>query len=657
MSVEAWTITPEYTISGTGPYQISHPYVTGAIRAYVQLATGRLQLSAAEFTVSPEASKTTGNLTLSSTAAATHAGLPLIIDRMTPDEQGWLAVLGEREAGLAAQLDRMVQAMQELRARGAGALRTRTALEPFVWAEGTIPILEGGKPKSGPTATAIVGAQARATEAAASATAAAASAGQAALFDGPWLANVAALLANTSLTYTTGTSSSVAVGGFVRTRSEGFSYRVAAASATDHHIVTAGGVKLYIADLRVTFDHYGAIGDGISDDTARMTSAFRGPHSALYARDGANYRFSPITGLNALLRAVVCEGRATFTQILATVGAVGLTVSNRQYFRVANIKFVSSGTKTDGNATVALKFEAGCSLIEIDHGCEFLNHSGRGLQILQCVHAVIRSPKVNTGGYGISLERNGGVPCSTVLLEHPYIFDGTRGISSDGTVGLTVIHPVFEACGATGTVDGALHLIGGRTTIIDPYWEACRRDFVTLEAVFTQLGDPFKSGAAAADSHTFSGTAFADRGFMTLTPTDLRVRRIGPDLKSNNDLLIGTNLTIPVAGGSVKWGVDTMETIKGVAVSGVWTTVKALAGQAGGGENRVSYRYAIYAGTSDLTTGYDTGRILNGVIRSDSGALPAWLRIDAGNLQVLISSSTYGLNYACVLQTTSAIGT
>lgn len=472
----------------------------------------------------------------------------------------------------------------------------------------------------------------------------------------PFIQDVASLLTDTTLTYTAGLARSVVVGDIVITRAEGFAYEVAAPGATDHHVATAGGVKLYIADLRVTFDHYGAIGDGVADDTPKMLAAFQGPHAALYARDGANYRFSPVTGLNALLRAVVCEGRATFTQILATAGAVGLTVSNRQYFRVEGIKFVSSGTKADGNATVGLKFEAGCSIIEIGQGCEFLNHSGRGLQIIQCVHAKISGAKFNTAGYGLSLEKNGSVPCTVVEIEHPYIFDGTRGISSDGTVGLTLVQPVFETCGATATTDGALHLIGGRTTIIDPFWENCRRDFVTFEAVFTQLGEPFKAGAAAADSHTFSGTAFADRGFMTLTPTDLRVRRIGPDIKSNNNLVIGTNLTAPVVGGSVNWGGDTMETIKGAAASGVWTVVKALAGQSGGGETRVSYRYAIYAGQSDKTTGYDTGRILNGVIRSDSGTLPAWLRINAGALEINIVSDTYGLNYGCVLQTTNAIG-
>lgn len=176
MSVEAWSITPPYTISGTGPYAISHPYVEGAIRAYVRLDTGLLALSGAEFAVSPVESDTTGNLTLSPTVATTYAGLPLIIDRVTPDEQGWLAVLGEREAGLAAQLDRMVQATQELRARGAGALRIRGELEAFDWTEGTVPILEGGKVKSGPTADAIANAQLRAIEALNAAAAAAQSA-------------------------------------------------------------------------------------------------------------------------------------------------------------------------------------------------------------------------------------------------------------------------------------------------------------------------------------------------------------------------------------------------------------------------------------------------------------------------------------------------
>ena len=74
---------------------------------------------------------------------------------------------------------------------------------------------------------------------------AAASAAQAALYDGPWLDNVAAILADTSLTYTTALPGTVVVGEYVQTRSEGFSYQVAANSAVDYDLITAGGVKLY----------------------------------------------------------------------------------------------------------------------------------------------------------------------------------------------------------------------------------------------------------------------------------------------------------------------------------------------------------------------------------------------------------------------------
>lgn len=69
-----------------------------------------------------------------------------------------------------------------------------------------------------------------------------------------WLDDVAALLADTSLTYTTGQPGTVAPGDYVRTRAEGFAYEVAAAAATDHNVTTAGGVKLVYATLGYSQD-------------------------------------------------------------------------------------------------------------------------------------------------------------------------------------------------------------------------------------------------------------------------------------------------------------------------------------------------------------------------------------------------------------------
>lgn len=56
--------------------------------------------------------------------------------------------------------------------------------------------------------------------------------------------DVAEVLADTTLTYVAAQPETVVAGDILRTRHEGFSYKVAATDATDHHVTTAGGVKL-----------------------------------------------------------------------------------------------------------------------------------------------------------------------------------------------------------------------------------------------------------------------------------------------------------------------------------------------------------------------------------------------------------------------------
>lgn len=57
---------------------------------------------------------------------------------------------------------------------------------------------------------------------------------------------------------------------------QGHAYRVAAASASDHHVTNAGGVKLYVLRSGPHFqaEAFGIVGDGVTDNTARYEVAF-----------------------------------------------------------------------------------------------------------------------------------------------------------------------------------------------------------------------------------------------------------------------------------------------------------------------------------------------------------------------------------------------
>lgn len=82
---------------------------------------------------------------------------------------------------------------------------------------------------------------------------------------------VTVLLANATLSYTAGTGLVVvSAGDVIRTRAEGFAYQVAASGASDHHVTTAGGVKLYVVAKSdaYNFRAFGVKGDGTDETTA-----------------------------------------------------------------------------------------------------------------------------------------------------------------------------------------------------------------------------------------------------------------------------------------------------------------------------------------------------------------------------------------------------
>jgi hypothetical protein len=94
-------------------------------------------------------------------------------------------------------------------------------------------------------------------------------------------ATVAALLADTSITYAAGVVSTGEV-----IRAERYAYTVAASGASDNHLTTAGGLKLYVTpDARgfVTPDQFGAPG-GAVDETSYVQAALNSAFSVSLLR-------------------------------------------------------------------------------------------------------------------------------------------------------------------------------------------------------------------------------------------------------------------------------------------------------------------------------------------------------------------------------------
>lgn len=125
MTTEVLSPAPPYAISTAGPYAVPHPYQSAAdLVVTVTLDETIVRLNLGEdYTVAPLAAlKTGGNLTLTAAALTAYAGWTLAIARNTVIEQGWQGIAGPREKGLERQLDRMAQAMQDLRATARRAL-------------------------------------------------------------------------------------------------------------------------------------------------------------------------------------------------------------------------------------------------------------------------------------------------------------------------------------------------------------------------------------------------------------------------------------------------------------------------------------------------------------------------------------------------------
>lgn len=131
MTREALAITPSYPINGVGPYQYNNPYTLGALRAFVELDDRLIALEPGEYVADPLSSNTSGSIALTTQAATAYDGGTLYMLRQTDIEQGF-AGQSARENGLAAQLDWMTEAIQDVAREVSRSLRSTSSIVPGI---------------------------------------------------------------------------------------------------------------------------------------------------------------------------------------------------------------------------------------------------------------------------------------------------------------------------------------------------------------------------------------------------------------------------------------------------------------------------------------------------------------------------------------------
>lgn len=379
----------------------------------------------------------------------------LVVVRGTPKTQelNLTSTRAYNPEALMDALDRVVMMMQEVTNKIARSFKVKPGL---------------GTPTETTDPDALANLVTFAASASASATAAAASAGQAALFDGPWLANVAALLANTSLTYTTGTSSSVAVGSFVRTREEGFAYRVAAAAATDHHVATAGGVKLYVLAGAGGFNAkaFGARGDDATDDTAALAKWVVACQNRAGFLPAGIYRHTGLTFLPQFsynIEGEVYDNHAVGGSVLKNTNALGghaISINNTPFTGNFDSQIRFTNLTVKGNALSGDGFNVDQCMVYLEN--VWITGNGRhGYWAQRCYSSAFRQVSFSNNRQNgfIAVRALNAVHFDHCLFNGNGEVDGAAGCALGGAGGVDRNFGVtFTACDFTG--NGALLAVG-----------------------------------------------------------------------------------------------------------------------------------------------------------------------------------------------------
>jgi hypothetical protein len=269
MTTEVFSPAPLYTVAGTGPYAVPFPYSAKAdliVQVRSDLNGAPTTLAPSDWSISPIASQTSGNVSLGTSAATAHAGKTMLITRETVVEQGWVGG-APREKGLEFEKDRQARAIQDLQRELQRVPRQPVGASPL---KPMFPSPQAGRAivsradgqgwENGPSASEIAYANAAG-----------------AVNQGFWIDSAQAFFSDDTYSYTSAPGKVVvSPGSVIQSRKERFSWQVVVVGSAGPDIVATFGsvlARVQVSERGRNIRAFGAKGDGASDDLEYINNA------------------------------------------------------------------------------------------------------------------------------------------------------------------------------------------------------------------------------------------------------------------------------------------------------------------------------------------------------------------------------------------------
>lgn len=406
---------------------------------------------------------------------------------------------------------------------------------------------------------------------------------------------------------------------------------------------------------------FGAVGDGVTDDTTAIQTALDSGIGEILIPEGIYM----VTGLTINASSGVTfltgEGNAvlrlnTDDVPLSNTEPTVLTCAKARVC-VRNLQLDSATGRGDGRNTVGFSIQR-VPYISTEN-LKLFNFSKVAVNAIQTVWAKFETTDIQSCERGFDLIPADNIGNSVVEINSAYISGATRAVYSSATVSLILRHVVMEYSGSSSTEDGALHIDVGSVTLDNCYWEHNNRNIVARDVNWVNILNYVSTPDTAADDIiSFTNSPENSRGLTELTGTAVQTRFLLPNQHPGSpyDLEIGTNLTIPKDGSSANWNGTTKEFVSANLVQNTWTTVVDLGNMTTGDPTgHPFYEYKITVGQGLSGTGSDMGSVFGNNLYSRTGTTPAWLRLNGTELQVNVTAFGDANGLVCKVQLSKTI--